>query len=1023
MSKVIKKRFTCLKDKTDKIIHILNERKVTADVSEFIYTAKFTNNVLDDFLKTKSKERPNVPDEGIKIEQLLKEYEDLLTQLVSSGRFLRFFTSNRVKKRLDQLNSSIFKEAFQISNGLQTLKKKPTKKSTKDSDDNLLDCMHDLEAKELWGSNFGQIIMVEWKEFINMLKKAISVDDETAKHLQYVLDNSNTNYVSMFKFADFLTGFGPLKTVPQKIQSIINADWFHGFLSSSEAERLLERQPPGTFLIRFSKSKSGSFAIAYVDASQRNSVIHTLIISCPPSGFKIEEAYARNARGRLFASLTEVVEFYSYILQQPFRSDLVRQSWFHGDLTSQEAEEILSGEKEGSFLFRFSSKSGFLAVSYISGGQIQHGLLECLSGGYRFDNQPPIYPTLHDVVANLKQLLINPITNLTFESNGNRSIDISKLNLGSNSVTDSNYSSFVGIMKGTIKNPPTSSHSNYNSISTEPVVIPQNQTNYASITLPSVPQSTITPTNAQSHTRVATVSTSLEPNPGPSPVLSVSPHNQPTNPQQYGSMPNPVESSSYHLISSVSSNIGALASKQQPIRATGPYSQQPSSQQNSSSEYQQINAINPTPNMQYGKMPVNGSLNSQKPIQQHGKILSPGTKDSPQQSQTKLPTNNQYGKMPTPATHDSPQQSVVTANSSPQQYGKMPTPATNDSPQQSQTKLPTNDQYGKMPTPATNDQYGKMPTPVTNDSPQQSQTKLPTNDQYGKMPTPDTNNSPQQSVAIGSSSPQQYGRMPSNSQMSNYVSIQSIPPKGNTLPPSPKLATKGGSPNVQSPMQYVSIPSPINNRSVKTPDTNLKPFVQASPTRVSTPSQYASIIMPQSVANKSDSGYGSLPQTVKQDSGYGSLPQTVQQDSGYGSLPQTVQQDSGYGSLPQTVKQDSGYGSLPQTVKQDSGYGSLPQKVQQDSGYGSLPQTVQQDSGYGSLPQKVQQDSGYGSLPQTVQQDSGYGSLPQTVQQDSGYGSLPQKEEGISWSINQATKPPRENRLSVHRITGSSEFL
>jgi len=775
---------------------------------------------------------------------------------------------------------------------------------------------------------------------------------------------------------------------------------------------LLERQPPGTFLIRFSKSKSGSFAIAYVDASQRNSVIHTLIISCPPSGFKIEEAYARNARGRLFASLTEVVEFYSYILQQPFRSDLVRQSWFHGDLTSQEAEEILSGEKEGSFLFRFSSKSGFLAVSYISGGQIQHGLLECLSGGYRFDNQPPIYPTLHDVVANLKQLLINPITNLTFESNGNRSIDISKLNLGSNSVTDSNYSSFVGIMKGTIKNPPTSSHSNYNSISTEPVVIPQNQTNYASITLPSVPQSTITPTNAQSHTRVATVSTSLEPNPGPSPVLSVSPHNQPTNPQQYGSMPNPgsspvlgvpphnqptntqqygsmpnpgsspvlgvpphnqptnpqqygsmpnpVESSSYHLISSVSSNIGALASKQQPIRATGPYSQQPSSQQNSSSEYQQINAINPTPNMQYGKMPVNGSLNSQKPIQQHGKILSPGTKDSPQQSQTKLPTNNQYGKMPTPATNDSPQQSVVTANSSPQQYGKMPTPATNDSPQQSQTKLPTNDQYGKMP-------------------------------------TPDTNNSPQQSVAIGSSSPQQYGRMPSNSQMSNYVSIQSIPPKGNTLPPSPKLATKGGSPNVQSPMQYVSIPSPINNRSVKTPDTNLKPFVQASPTRVSTPSQYASIIMPQSVANKSDSGYGSLPQTVKQDSGYGSLPQTVQQDSGYGSLPQKVQQDSGYGSLPQTVKQDSGYGSLPQTV--------------------------QQDSGYGSLPQTVQQDSGYGSLPQTVKQDSGYGSLPQTVQQDSGYGSLPQKEEGISWSINQATKPPRENRLSVHRITGSSEFL
>jgi hypothetical protein len=41
-------------------------------------------------------------------------------------------------------------------------------------------------------------------------------------------------------------------------------------------------------------------------------------------------------------------------------------SWFHGDLSSQEAEEILQGNEDGTFLFRFSAKSGFLAVSYIS---------------------------------------------------------------------------------------------------------------------------------------------------------------------------------------------------------------------------------------------------------------------------------------------------------------------------------------------------------------------------------------------------------------------------------------------------------------------------------------------------------------------------------------------------------------------------------------------------------------------------------------------------------------------------------
>lgn len=55
---------------------------------------------------------------------------------------------------------------------------------------------------------------------------------------------------------------------------------------------------------------------------------HTLITCCPPSGFKIEEAYNRNARGRLFVTLQEVVEFYGYILKAPFKSDLSRQRFF-----------------------------------------------------------------------------------------------------------------------------------------------------------------------------------------------------------------------------------------------------------------------------------------------------------------------------------------------------------------------------------------------------------------------------------------------------------------------------------------------------------------------------------------------------------------------------------------------------------------------------------------------------------------------------------------------------------------------
>lgn len=47
------------------------------------------------------------------------------------------------------------------------------------------------------------------------------------------------------------------------------------------------------------------------------------------------------------------------------------ESWFFGDVSAEEAEELLSGKPEGTFLLRFSSKSGCFASSYVlEGGKI-----------------------------------------------------------------------------------------------------------------------------------------------------------------------------------------------------------------------------------------------------------------------------------------------------------------------------------------------------------------------------------------------------------------------------------------------------------------------------------------------------------------------------------------------------------------------------------------------------------------------------------------------------------------------------
>jgi hypothetical protein len=162
MSTKIKKRLQVCKERGERVAAILATKKNTADVTEFHNTIKFVNSVLDDYLKSKEKERPAIPDEGLKIELLMKGYEDLLNQLVSTGRFLRFFTSNRVRKNLDNINSQLHKEISQLFLSLQANRRNSKKGSKKMSKAELeterqTECIRDEEGRQLWETNFGQV--------------------------------------------------------------------------------------------------------------------------------------------------------------------------------------------------------------------------------------------------------------------------------------------------------------------------------------------------------------------------------------------------------------------------------------------------------------------------------------------------------------------------------------------------------------------------------------------------------------------------------------------------------------------------------------------------------------------------------------------------------------------------------------------------------------------------------------------------------------------------------------------------
>ena len=99
--------------------------------------------------------------------------------------------------------------------------------------------------------------------------------------------------------------------------------------------------------------------------------MHTLVEHAPPHSFLVDEEVGGSGTKRRINSLGEVITSYSYVLRNPYTSTLSKESWFFGDLTSGESVELLRGKPDGTFLFRFSSIKGCLAVSYVQNGEVR----------------------------------------------------------------------------------------------------------------------------------------------------------------------------------------------------------------------------------------------------------------------------------------------------------------------------------------------------------------------------------------------------------------------------------------------------------------------------------------------------------------------------------------------------------------------------------------------------------------------------------------------------------------------------
>ncbi|XP_019356925.1 PREDICTED: phosphatidylinositol 3-kinase regulatory subunit gamma isoform X1 [Gavialis gangeticus] len=79
------------------------------------------------------------------------------------------------------------------------------------------------------------------------------------------------------------------------------------------------------------------------------------------------------------------------------------KTWFVGDLNRIQAEDLLCGKPDGSFLIRESSKKGCYACSVVADGEVKHCVIYSTPRGYGFAEPYNLYSTLKELVLHYQQ--------------------------------------------------------------------------------------------------------------------------------------------------------------------------------------------------------------------------------------------------------------------------------------------------------------------------------------------------------------------------------------------------------------------------------------------------------------------------------------------------------------------------------------------------------------------------------------------------------------------------------------------
>eukprot|EP00027_Filamoeba_sp_ATCC50430_P009966 CAMPEP_0168562500 /NCGR_PEP_ID=MMETSP0413-20121227/12159_1 /TAXON_ID=136452 /ORGANISM="Filamoeba nolandi, Strain NC-AS-23-1" /LENGTH=696 /DNA_ID=CAMNT_0008593937 /DNA_START=18 /DNA_END=2105 /DNA_ORIENTATION=+ len=316
-----------------------------------------------------------------KLLEKLKRYEETQTKYLNSFLTMRYHRSvlENLNAKIDLLRQQLYK-VLQLENTIANVGKRSQEINSLIEDYSAK--VLDPEGRAFWEKSFGKLAFaVEWETFVGKLSFYHQLNDVEKRDLRRVLDPSESGFFNASRFNEFLLAFNGFSKCIKKMNETLSLSWFYGHLTSDEAAQLLCNQRAGSFIGRFSRSKPGSFAIAYV-SSRGGGVKHILLVKTA-SGSLEEEGFPDNS----YDSIQAYVQFFSDKFNLPLQASHIHQKWFFGDFTLEDAKAVLKGQQKGTFLVytttrtqgnysvTFVEANGNFATANVAPGEPQNGFV------------------------------------------------------------------------------------------------------------------------------------------------------------------------------------------------------------------------------------------------------------------------------------------------------------------------------------------------------------------------------------------------------------------------------------------------------------------------------------------------------------------------------------------------------------------------------------------------------------------------------------------------------------------------